>query len=283
MLGFFRRKPDAKKELRRVLGDVELPCLPAAAMRALDLLRDGDTSLRDVARAIEEDPGLAVKVLRSVNSSATGRRGITDLGRAVTMLGRGTVEQLLTSVAVVGSLPKNVGGAFDLAAFWRTSARRATTARQLAQRLHPRQQLVSYTAALLQDMALPIMASALGDRYAAVLERWRAEGGNLAAIEVEALGCSHAEVAGWMCLEWNFPRPLTGAIVSHHGDDQGEEDSAPPAVILVADIEGEPSDAQMAAVAERAVVEFALSSDDAREAVEQGFADAEGVSSLLAS
>lgn len=283
MLRFFRRKPDPKKELERVLGDFELPCLPAAALRGLDQLRDDNVSLNEVAIALQDDPGLAVKVLRSVNNAATGRRGITDLGRAVTMLGRGAVENLLTSVAVSGALPRNVGGVLDLADFWRTAALRAATARQLAQKLHPRTQMVSYTASLLQDMALPVMAHALGDRYRAVLEAWRAHGGSLARYEAEELGCDHAEVAGWMCMAWSFPAPLTCAIVSHHGDEPDDEDTAPPAVRLVADLPADPCEDTTASLAQRAVDEFAMSAADAMNAVSQGRAEAEGVAAMLAS
>jgi len=59
----------------------------------------------------------------------------------------------------------------DLAGFWRTSAHRACLARRIASTLDPASQMEAFTAGLLQDMAIPVLAAAHGERYTALYRR----------------------------------------------------------------------------------------------------------------
>jgi len=54
--------------IERVLCSPNLPTLPVVAMRVLELTARADVSLREIAAVIENDPAIASKVIRTINS-----------------------------------------------------------------------------------------------------------------------------------------------------------------------------------------------------------------------
>lgn len=258
MLGWIKRrmakKEDPREQLAKHLGEFELPTFPAVANRVLGLLRDPNVALGDAGDALAEDPGLSAKVLNMANSSAFAvRHEVRSVGQAASLLGRSVLESVILSVVVGNTLPDPKIEGFDQKRFWQTSARRAAAAKGLAEMLHPRTKSESFTAALLGDMAVPLLGQAHGEKYSVVLQRWRAEGGDLATLERDTFGCDHATVAGWVAESWQFPTPLVNAIGAHH--DGEPDDDVPVAVQLVAALgEGDPPegvDVVVEAVSER--------------------------------
>lgn len=217
MFGALKRMFDPKAKLRETLGTQELPSFPAITTRILRLLRDPTSSTAQIASLLAMDPGLSQRALRMVNCAAYGlRRPATDVGHAVNLLGRGPMENLVLGVAVQAALPRSPVSGFDPSSFWRTAARRAATAKALAAALEPRHQVACFTAGLLQDMAIPLLAHSRAD-YAGVLTS--ATPAELDRAERAAFGWDHPEVAGWLAMDWAFPEGLCQAIAGHHDGD----------------------------------------------------------------
>ena len=282
MLSALKRKLfDPKKALLKVLGDVELPTFPAVVMRALDELRSEDVSLRQVGKTIAADPGLSVKILRVANSALYSlRHPARSVPHAVELLGRGEVESLLLSVAVGDALPTDEAGLAP-GEFWGAAARRAGIARELARELHSTTQSESFTAALLEDMAVPLLAAHRGDEYRPVLATWREAGGNLAALERERFEWDHAEVAMLLCKQWSFPESLTAAIAGHHADPRGEA-APPPAVSLVSELGLVDNPQALQRLCDRASDEFGLRPERCSELVAAGLEAADSIAAQFA-
>lgn len=282
MLSALKRKLfDPKKALMRVLGDVELPTFPAVVTRALDELRNEDVSLREVGKTIAADPGLSVKILRVANSALYSlRHPARTVPHAVELLGRGEVESLLLGVAVGEALPTEQAGLAP-GEFWGAAARRAGIARELARELHPTTQSESFTAALLEDMAIPLLAAHRRDDYQPVLAAWREAGGDLAALERQRFDWDHAEVAMLLCKQWSFPESLTAAIAGHHGDPSGET-APPPAVSLVSELGLLEDPEALQRLCDRAASEFGLSPERTAELVAAGLEAADSIAAQFA-
>lgn len=78
----------------------DLPVLPEVSTRIMELLRSGDTSMKDIADAVRQDQAIAVKVLQLANSAMYGGlTEITDLGAACARLGVRTVANAVQTVA----------------------------------------------------------------------------------------------------------------------------------------------------------------------------------------
>lgn len=232
MFKLFKRKPDPKANLISALGDATLPSFPSLLWKVLEKLRNPEASMGEIGQLLSLDPGLSLKLLRTVNCAGTGvRKPINSVSHAVTLLGRRRVESMVLAVAVQDALPSHKTGAFDTTDFWHTAAHRAVTAHSLARIVEPAVADLSFTAGLLQDMALPLLTLQRPVEYAPVLAAWHGGDGELEALERQAMGFDHAEVGDWMGESWAFPPELRGAIGDHHGGG-----GAPVPVNLVSQI-----------------------------------------------
>lgn len=231
MLSFLKRDP--KKQLRKVLGDSELPSFPAVAHEALGLIRKGNSSATDIGRTLSGDPALSLAVLKTVNSAAYGvPKKVESVAQASGLLGLSSVESLILSVAVARSIPAGSTKGFDSASFWLLAAWRAATARALAKEQKSTRADQAYTCGLLQDMAIPVLAHKVGDKYTDVLVASNEPGRDLAALERDEFGWDHAECASWLCDDWAIPEFISGCIASHHGTEIEGLD-VPPEISLV--------------------------------------------------
>jgi HD-like signal output (HDOD) protein len=240
LFGLFKRREDPRKELRALLSGYELPSFPGLVMEALSLLRDPDSLMADVAKRLEADPGIHVKVLQMVNSAAFALANkVTNVHRAVTLLGRSRLETLILTHAVSKTISKDTIPGFDIKQFWFASARRAFVARGLASRLHPATQMEAFTAGLLQDMAVPVLAKVRAEHYPSILDEWRGDRVGLDVLERDRLGYDHTAVGMLMAEEWGLPDSLVVAISGHHRDQEGLPPPEPSVrlVSLLSDLE----------------------------------------------
>lgn len=234
MFGLFDDKKKARKRLQRILAGSEPPPIRSGAMRTLRLLRDADADLSTIVESLSWDPGFVVRSLRLVNSAAFGLRNKVDsFQHAAAILGRSKLEQLVLSIAVKDSVSaKDVPG-FDTVRFWRSAFFRASLARALAQKLHPMHTEASFTAGLLQDMAVPVLAQSRED-YRPLLEHWHeSKDVELHELERSELGFCHGEAGALLALEWELPEALANAIQIHHSNEVGDNELL-PALRLVA-------------------------------------------------
>lgn len=264
-----------------MLQDYVLPTFSGVVTTALDRVRDGGADAAEVAAVLEADPGVTVKLLRLANSSAYGLAArVNSAGHAIALLGREQVEALLMSVAVAGLLPKSPLPELDGMRFWMGAARRASIAKALSMASgDDRAASECFTAALLQDMAVPLIAEAEKDRYGALLTRWRTEGCDLAALEQEAFGYDHGQLGGLMCRHWQVSDAVTDAIAGHHRGGAGTP-LAP--VEVVAHLTDAAGDYGAAVVVEHAVSTLAMAEQEAAKLVQQGAEAAAEVARLFA-
>ncbi|MCP3898638.1 MAG: HDOD domain-containing protein, partial [Desulfobacteraceae bacterium] len=206
MFSFFKNKVDSKAKLKKILKGYQLPSFPAVVMQILQAIRNPYSSAADIAKALSVDPGLSVRLLGIANSAAFSPvNKVENLTQAIALVGLSQLESLVLGVGVAKGIPKQACQWHDPKEFWLTSARRAMLANELAQILCPAKESECFTAAFLQDMALPFLACQRSDEYNVILEKWHHDGGDLAELEKEMLKWDHAEVATWICNEWGLP------------------------------------------------------------------------------
>jgi HD-like signal output (HDOD) protein len=217
MFSFFKNKVDPKAKLKKVLKGYQLPSFPAVVMQILQKIRSPYSSASDIAQSLSLDPGLSVRLLSIANSAAFSPISkVENLTQAIALVGMSQLESLVLGVGVAKGIPKNMCQWHDPTAFWLTSAKRAILAQELAQILCPAKESECFTAAFLQDMALPFLACHRTDDYESIFKKWNLEGGDLAQLEREKLKWDHAEVATWICSEWGLPENIALTIKNHH-------------------------------------------------------------------
>lgn len=205
--------------IERVLAAPNLPTLPAVAVRVLELTSQPEVSLRELASVIENDPAIASKVLRTVNSSFYGlSRKCGSIQQALAFLGMQTVKALVLGFSLARSI--DGGGldevSFDFLDYWRRSIYSAAAARQialLAKRCDPDE---AFVAALVQDIGTVVMWRAFGDRYLQTLDVARGDHRRLCALEQRAFETDHGEVGAALLSRWQFPAHVVEAVRLHH-------------------------------------------------------------------
>ncbi len=216
------RKRDKGFDFKTELGGYEPPSFPALVTRALDLLSDSEIDMLRVAEVIELDPGVSSRMLRLVNSASMAPRSkVTSVHQAAMMLGRNQLEALLISVGAGNAIPNPPNSSYQHQRFWATAAKRATLASLIAGRVDPTRRSENFTAALLQDMAIPVLVLR-AEPYADVLDYWHHTNEDLTNLEVSSFGWHHGDVAGWMGSTWEFPADFVDFMGDHHEGTSGQ-------------------------------------------------------------
>ncbi len=274
-MGILKRlfKRDPKAQLAKMAGDFKLPSLPKVAMEVRALLRDDNSSNRDIGECLKRDAGLTMRLLQSVNSAAAARtRRISDPSQAVGLLGRANLEYLVLAHATRDALPNPKATGYSQEQFWEIATQRAALAETISRHVKPAEAGISYAGSLLQDMAIPILAKVMRKEYRPLLAEVDGNWGVLDELERETLGWDHGDFGGLMCESWQFPDEITAAVTSHHRDVH-EELPVPDAVRVVAFIQSPslgPED--LARLEEDLDQTFGMSPTDTRKLLDLHFA-----------
>ena len=273
-----RSKKDAGGEssIRAMLKNIGLPTLPTVVTNAIGQLAEPEADMSEVSETVTHDAGLSLQLLKTVNSVAySPRTPVSTVHHAVMMLGRNELESLLFSFGVGNVLPKESVPGFDVTDFWTTAGFRAGVAAGIADFVDPAAKSRNFTAALLQDMALPLLATSL-DGYQDVVVSRPADI-RLHDAELQTFGWDHGQVGAWMGEEWGFPPELTVGISSHHHDEEQEA----PIMRAVAEIRGTDTDRAMASVPAAIEHWCAVPLEEASGIVEEGLDRAKTIASLM--
>jgi HD-like signal output (HDOD) protein len=223
-------------DLKQLLAGAQLPALPQSAIRLLELSQDQDNGPIEFAVPIEADPGLTGQVLRFVNSSYFGfSREISSVRLAITLVGVRTIKNFALWSAVFSLMPNPKCGPFDLKSLWQDSLRRGLFARAMGKRLGLKDAEDLFAAALLQDMAVPLLAKELTPAYTELLT---ARGGGqrrLSELERQRFGWTHADAAACMARNWSLPEEFAVLIEGHTDLEKAAANAkASPGVFSVA-------------------------------------------------
>jgi HD-like signal output (HDOD) protein len=217
-------------KLEKLLPLAQLPGLPQSAVRVLELSQDPANGPAEFAGPIEVDLGLTGQILRLVNSSYFGfAREISNIKMAICMVGVRTIKNYILWSAVYNLIPNPKCGPFNFKSLWQDSLRRALFARIFARILSVNDAEEAFTAALLQDMAIPILARESAGSYAKLLGSRQHGRIRLSTLESQEFGWTHAQAAGLMARNWKLPTGLIDLIENHTAIDKiaNEPEAAP--------------------------------------------------------
>ena len=203
-------------DLNELLASAQLPALPQSAIRLLELSQDPENGPAEYAAPIEADPGLTGQVLRFVNSSYFGfSREISSVKLAITLVGVRTIKNFALWSAVFSLMPNPKCGALDLKVLWQDSLRRALFARVLGKQMGVKDAEDFFAAALLQDMAIPLLAKELPEHYAEMFAERQEGNVGLSQLEQDRFGWTHAAAAGVLATIWNLPGEFGDYMATH--------------------------------------------------------------------
>ncbi len=208
----------AHPNLQQMLATTQLAALPQSAIRLLELSRDPNYGPAEYGVPIEADPGLTGQVLKFVNSSYFGfSRKISSVKVGISLVGVRTIKNFALWNAVFSLVANPRCGPFDLKSIWQDSLRRALFARAVAKLQGLKSTEEIFTAALLQDMAVPLLAKEFPQVYVKLLEARDQGRHRLSSLEGETFGWTHGQAAGLLARQWNLPEEFAALIEGHCG------------------------------------------------------------------
>ena len=206
-------------DLQSLVETFQLPALPQTAITLLRLAQDDENGPEEFSAPIEADPGLASQVLKFVNSSYFGFSGeIATVKMAITLVGIRTIQNFALWSAVFSLMPNPKCGTLDVKRLWQDSLRRALFARLFARehKCGMKDAEEAFAAALLQDMAIPLLAKELPEVYEELLSK--RDTARLSVLEKTRFGWDHAEAAEVIAKTWKLPKGL-GNLIAIHAED----------------------------------------------------------------
>ena len=199
----------------------DLPSLPAVVIELLTSMEQEDIDTHILANKITLDQSLTAKTLRLANSSFYGMpTKVTSIHQAISVLGSHSIRTLVTACSITGSFHARPGDTFDFEAFWRHSVATAVCAKLMAARykINPE---TAFTAGLLHDIGMLVLATRFPQEYAEVLAYRRSNDCFVIEAEQVVFGIDHARVGSALAGYWKFPAAIAKAVEEHHGEHSG--------------------------------------------------------------
>ncbi len=202
----------------------QLPSPPVVALRIVELNKDDQVDIRELAEALSQDPALVAKLLKTANSSLFGLpREISSIRQALVILGLRSVNLLALSFSILSMSRSESRCGFDHSQFWTRTSATALGMRLLAERRCPALKEEAFLSGMLSGFGQLVLAECVPDRYRPVLEAWRDTGRALHEIEREELGSSSAELAADLLAAWGLPNRICTTIRNHIEPEQASD------------------------------------------------------------
>jgi len=207
-----------KKEMKiEVIKNIKrLPTLPTIFEQVLETIEDPRSTARILQETIQNDQSITAKVLSMANSAYYGyTKQVSDLSRAIVILGYDMVKNIALSVSIFGLFPRK-NDFFDIEQFWLHSIASAYLGRLIANETDYYDPEKAFIACLLHDIGKVVLSSHFEEEFAQVANIIKKKEISFREAEQSMFGFDHTDVGLWLGEKWDFPQELLSAIQYHH-------------------------------------------------------------------
>lgn len=200
----------------------QLHASPTVAQKVLQLTRNPEFEIREVATCLEKDPALAARILRVVNSSRYGlSRQVSNIRHAAAYLGQRSLRMFAITFALVETLASRSSSPLSQN-YWPRAITMATTAALLCDTHRLECRDAAYTSGLLADVGILILAQLEAKRYEPLFESHE-HGTPLLEAEQNEFAFTHPMLGARLLQLWEVPDSTVNAVANHHQpDSQGD-------------------------------------------------------------
>jgi HD-like signal output (HDOD) protein/CheY-like chemotaxis protein len=206
--------------LRGLVSRLEsLPTLPTLYAELINELSKSEPSVVRTGNLISEDMALTAKLLQLVNSAFFGLPSqVSSTTKAVGLLGLDVIRALVLSTHAFCKFQSELLSDADMEYLWKHSSAVAGHAKNIAMFENADKHLTDecFTTGLLHDLGKLILATAVPDKYRAVLSMVKSNQTTLMMAEHEILGCGHSEIAAYLLSLWGLPSNVIEGVAWQH-------------------------------------------------------------------
>ena len=207
----------------KALGKItELNSLPEITTRIVEVVEDPRATAHDMHEIVKNDPALATKILKVVNSAFYGLPAqIGSLDRAIVMLGLSAVKNIALAASLARLFkPGSISEQFTARDLWRHCIAVGVCGRQITKASAGMQNDEAFVAGLVHDLGLLIEYQVFPEELKTIINRCQTEELPFGQIEREVLQAEHQQLGDHLSAKWKFP-PTLRTVISHHHNPSG--------------------------------------------------------------
>lgn len=188
----------------------KLPQVPEVVRCIINQLNNPNADMLDIAKNVEKEQVITLKILRLVNSAHFGlSRKVGSIHEAITMLGMNQLKTLVVASGIVSAVPQLEN--FDVKQSWRNSFRTAGYAKWFATEAGLAGADIAYTAGLMSNLG-NILIHIGSPREANEIDQHVKNGNPRLEIEKRRLGYTSQAICAELCRRWKFADELIETI-----------------------------------------------------------------------
>ncbi len=195
----------------------ELISLPEVFIKLNQMVNDPVSSIKDIARLIETDPSLTIRLLKLVNSSYYAfESSIDTVSRAISLIGTYELRDLALATATAETFNGLDQRLPDMRQFQQHSLYTGLCAKLLAEQCQHSRTECYFVSGLLHDIGKLLLYMSMPKLCNQIHHHAVSEGAVPYLLEQEYLSYTHAEVGALLAEQWHLPANLVNAIRFHH-------------------------------------------------------------------
>jgi two-component system cell cycle response regulator len=198
-----------------------LPSPTGVALTILELTRDPNVNIEEMAKVLHGDPSLSGQIIKYANSAAAGNRNpVASINDALVRLGMSMVRQLCLGFSVLSNTQTGKCENFDYDGFWARSLAMASSCQTLARTMGGVNTDEGFTCGLLCEVGGLALASVYPEAYYNVLEAWQnGTRADLLRLEKEKLLIDRNQVTAALFEDWRLPEFYSKAVLNKDKTD----------------------------------------------------------------
>jgi len=213
-----------EKLAKRIESGYSLPTLSPVAVKLVEIASDDTCSLNDLISLIEQDPSLAVNLLKMANS-AFFRAGqpVATLQQAIMRIGFHQLRVMGLSLSLRNTFPMGKVGPLDYENFWRISLYRGLIGKSLAHHLKSCNPEEAFVAGLILEIGFLIFCDLfLKDKKDEIIPDLNGLE-ELLQWEEERYGIHHRTIGEFALKYWKFPEQIVECQKNYGKHAMGKE------------------------------------------------------------
>ncbi|WP_367155206.1 HDOD domain-containing protein [Methylomonas sp. HYX-M1] len=204
-------------------GDLKLASPPTVYLALTKVIEDPNKSNRDAAAVIESDAGLAMRLLKIVNSAYFGFPAkVSSLPLAVSLIGVRELQNLVLATLVIERFSELPGQQFSIHDFWARNLRCALAARHLDVLSGKKYADTAFLCGLVHNIGQLVMyrrIPVLAREVDLLLRAQTSPDIDEAMIETQIIGFDRYQVGAALSTMWKLPPIVTDSIRLHRFPD----------------------------------------------------------------
>lgn len=219
-----------------ITGNVELASPPEIFLKISTSMDDPSKNAKDFASIINNDAGLAARLLRLVNSAFFSfSANITSISHAVSIIGTKELRNLVLATVVIERFSNLPNGLISMKEFWSLSVKSALFSRSIGQNHNKNPEMEDlFICGLLHGIGKIIIYSKIPElaRSAILLSESSSIPEDQA--QRETFGFDYAETGAALAKQWQLPEIIRSTLSYQLNPEDGQPYSTESGIVNIA-------------------------------------------------